>query len=27
MFVYYDEVGDIIGSTGFCKFLYNIISL
>ena len=26
MFVYYDEVGDIVGSTGFCEFLYNIIS-
>jgi hypothetical protein len=26
MFVYYDEVGDIIGPTGFCEFLYNIIS-
>lgn len=26
MFVYYDEVGDIVGPTGFCEFLYNIIS-
>ena len=26
MFVYYDEVGDIVGSTGFCEFLYDIIS-
>jgi hypothetical protein len=26
MFVYYDEVGDIVGPTGFCKFLYNIIT-
>ena len=26
MFVYYDEVGDIIGPAGFCKFLYNIVS-
>ena len=26
MFVYYDKVGDIVGPTSFCKFLYNIIS-
>ena len=26
MFVYYDEVGDIVGPTGFCEFLYNVIS-
>ena len=26
MFVYYDEIGNIVGPTGFCKFLYNIIS-
>jgi hypothetical protein len=26
MFVYYDEVGNIVGPTGFCEFLYNIIS-
>ena len=26
MFVYYNEVGYIIGPTGFCEFLYNIIS-
>lgn len=26
MFVQNDEVSDIVGSTRFCKFLYNIIS-
>ena len=25
MFVYNNEVGDIVGPTGFCKFFYNII--